>query len=721
MPEKTLDTFYYHDHFMEMLTHISELSGGLLDDEHRAFIGDFRSLSRDAQCLYIRMANRRKQAFLPADLSYEEISDTEAGLGLLRESGFTRPLDQGDYSALLSALTKPELQNLASECELTGILKSWPKARILEAVQAQVTPDAMTPYFSARGYVVQAREEALSYLLYLYFGHLQLDLKQFTMRDLGLMRVNQAAAYSPRFTELEEAQQCFRLSQLRVAFKSEPKDSEMWAQWPQTLLEFIPDSDTPLYPSVQRLLDKALSELGKKLEHAGLPEQALSVYRACTLPKAQERYLRLLYASDASDDKEETRKALEAVITRRNNDALYHFAEDFYNRKFAAKRLGSHTEALRASETLTLDDAHRGSPEQGVMEYYTQKGWQVWFSENTLWRQLFALVFWQELFEDERSLQSPFDRIPANLRDRSFTTTFTDVITQKLEQIHAGQFVMPLLKVATAKHGQPNGLFRWGQLRLDALQLLLNAQYGQATSEILRLMAEDYPAMKDGFPDVLLAKDGELRLIEVKAEGDALRQNQLTRHKQLQQAGFACDLLRVAYAYDPNQTFVVVDIETTGGKKEGHRITEIGAVKIRGGEVIDRYQTLLNPQRHIPSMITRLTGISDDMVADAPLFSDIADEFELFSKDAIFVAHNVNFDYGFMQMEYERLGRFYRRPKYCTVVNMRRHFPGLDSYKLSSLCHTFEVSLDTHHRALCDAEAATQLLLIILQKRQQEG
>ena len=709
MTSQTLGTFYYHDHFMEMLSHIADLSAGLLTAEHKAFIHDFRALDRDAQCLYIRMANRRKLAFRPDELRYDEITDTRAALQLLSERGFVRGLSRHDYLALLSAMTKAELQSLVLASSLTGVLKSWPKARVLEAIKEQLTDSQLDDAFAAEALFVQDRVCALSYLLYLYFGRPELDLKQFTMRDLGLMPVRQATGYSPRFSHQGEALTCYRLSELRRAVREDPANAARFTE----VLACLPAH----YPSVQGLADKTLLEFGQALEKNADTDNAMQVYQACTLAKSQERHLRLLY----SCDKELTRQTLEGIIARNNNDALYHFARDFYARKFTAEKVSEQTQVLRNSDSLMLDDLHRASPEHGVLKHYTQLGWQAWFSENTLWRALFALTFWDELFEDERSVHSPFDRIPANLRDRSFTAIFAESISRKLEQLSDGQYLVPLLKTVTARHGESNGLFRWNQLQLDALKLLLSSPHCRPVAEILRLMAEDYPAMKDGYPDLMLCKDDQLRFIEVKAEGDALRANQLTRLRQLESAGFDCGLLRVTYTHDPRQVFVVVDIETTGGNQPQHRVTEIGAVKVCNGDVVERFQTLINPQRHIPSSITRLTGISDAMVSDAPVFSEIADDFRRFCGDAIFVAHNVNFDYGFIQQEYERLGQSWRMPKFCTVVNMRRYFPGQDSYKLSALCHTFEVSLDTHHRALCDAEAAAQLLLMILEKRQQEG
>lgn len=128
----------------------------------------------------------------------------------------------------------------------------------------------------------------------------------------------------------------------------------------------------------------------------------------------------------------------------------------------------------------------------------------------------------------------------------------------------------------------------------------------------------------------MLIKGEALRFVEVKASSDVIRRNQLTRIKQLRAVGIQTDIARTDWFIDPNQIYVVVDVETTGGRSGLHRMTEIGAVKIQNGQVIDA-------ERLIPPFITKLTGITKEMVANAPLFTDVADS------DAIFAAHNVNF------------------------------------------------------------------------------
>jgi DNA polymerase-3 subunit epsilon len=234
---------------------------------------------------------------------------------------------------------------------------------------------------------------------------------------------------------------------------------------------------------------------------------------------------------------------------------------------------------------------------------------------------------------------------------------------------------------------------------------------------MLRYMAQDFMNRCTGFPDLFSIENQEIHFYEIKAEGDSLKQHQLKQLVALKNAGFLVEVLQVAYKVDPAQTYVVVDVETTGRPSPFNRITELGAVKIQNGVIVDTYQTLINPERSIPLFIQQLTGISNEMVKDAPRFEEVAEEFNKFTQGAIFVAHNVSFDYNFIKAEFETLNQEFRRAYFCTKVGMRKHYPGLPSYGLKNLSAHFDVPLKNHHRALSDAEAAAHLLLLINEKR----
>ena len=157
------------------------------------------------------------------------------------------------------------------------------------------------------------------------------------------------------------------------------------------------------------------------------------------------------------------------------------------------------------------------------------------------------------------------------------------------------------------------------------------------------------------------------------------------------------------------QRYAIVDIETTGGLVKRDKITEIAIVLHDGEKVIEQYQTLINPERSIPSFITGLTGITDEMVADAPLFCEVAKEIVLKTEGAVFVAHNARFDYGFLREEFARLGYAYTRKQLCTVRLSKKMLPQLKSHSLDSLIRHFSLDVDKRHRALDDALATAEV------------
>ncbi|MCS6929378.1 MAG: exonuclease domain-containing protein [Saprospiraceae bacterium] len=165
--------------------------------------------------------------------------------------------------------------------------------------------------------------------------------------------------------------------------------------------------------------------------------------------------------------------------------------------------------------------------------------------------------------------------------------------------------------------------------------------------------------------------------------------------------------------------YAIVDVETTGGSARYERVIEIAIVLYDGRRIVDTFSTLLYPERSIPWNITRVTGITDEMVANAPRFFEVARRIVEMTREAIFVAHNVSFDYGFLREEFARLGYTYTcRQRLCTVRLARKVFPGLPSYSLDHLRVHFGIDSGRSHRALDDALATTQLLERILATQQ---
>lgn len=160
--------------------------------------------------------------------------------------------------------------------------------------------------------------------------------------------------------------------------------------------------------------------------------------------------------------------------------------------------------------------------------------------------------------------------------------------------------------------------------------------------------------------------------------------------------------------------YAIIDIETTGGMVKRDRITEIGIVIHDGEKITEQYESLINPGRSIPGNITRITGITNDMVAEAPPFYEVAKTIVEMTEGAVFVAHNVRFDYGFIRQAFAELGYTFTKRQLCTVRLSRKAFPGLKSYSLGNLIKHFGIHVNARHRALDDAKATAILLDKIL-------
>lgn len=169
--------------------------------------------------------------------------------------------------------------------------------------------------------------------------------------------------------------------------------------------------------------------------------------------------------------------------------------------------------------------------------------------------------------------------------------------------------------------------------------------------------------------------------------------------------------------------FVVVDIEATGAKMPPNRIIELGAYRIRGGQIVDNFMTLVNPEIPIPRFVIALTGISNEMVKQAPLFAEVAPGWLEFVEDAVLIAHNAPFDTNFLNHEISRVYPGHRmiNPHLCTVTLSRRAVPGLANYRLETVADHFSIPIFDRHRAGSDAQATAEVFLRILDRLDDHG
>ncbi len=170
-----------------------------------------------------------------------------------------------------------------------------------------------------------------------------------------------------------------------------------------------------------------------------------------------------------------------------------------------------------------------------------------------------------------------------------------------------------------------------------------------------------------------------------------------------------------------NKKYIVLDIETTWLSRYKHQITEIAAIKLDGEKIIDTYQTLINPQRNIPSWITRLTWITNEMVADAPIISDILPDFLNFIEDHILVAHNSSFDYWFLSENIYKHHNFWlENPVVCTRKLSSRLIAELPRKNLWSICEYFNLTNNQAHRAMWDTSVTVEIFKNLLKLLEQK-
>jgi len=765
-PQLQLPPDYYLTHFRDLLALLLSRYQGVLLPQHLQLIERFQQLPLTAQRLWVRLLNRKGLVFALKDVEYDEVPDQRAAVAMLLQAGLLAPPSTAED--LADWLQRANKEHLLALVDLAApvvamvrpaLKKSSSKPQIQQYIEHYqlLTPTTIDLWSKQYGELVALRAQTeLQYLYFLYFGRFETSLTAFTLRDLGIMPGSGFKQdYQARYSDREQALAAFayarlkpRLQQLQHVWKSLLPEAQAaaladWQQqvscWPEPLDERTRLQREALCTALGRLAEKLLSSSRSDDEpgpvaqeqRAALTQLAIGFYRQSASYPASERLLRLYYANRTVPEMGEAlEQQLSQMLENPSCDDELWFARDFASRKLQRKPTSDLTDFLRSASTLMLDELYLGQTERGAVQYFQQQGYQAFHAENELWLGLFGLLLWQPLFESGQSaIYNEFERRPRDLSSGEFYQRQQQVIEQQLSLLDQPALaVKQLLKTYSAQFQKPNAVFSWHPDLASMLPLLVHGAPVGALASILRQMAQDFRRSSSGFPDLLLVtgeaklENGakpEIQLLELKAVGDSLRRNQLTRLMKLRELGFAVSLRQVQWWQSPARVYVVIDVETTGGKADTDRITEIAAYKVQYGEIIDEFASLVNPERRIPSFIQKLTGINHQMVATAPRFSDIAARLYEFIGDSIFVAHNVNFDYGFVRAELQRCGYQLQLPKFCTVVQMRRAYPGLASYSLGKLAQHFDIPLHNHHRAAADALATVALLKLIQAKMPQ--
>ncbi len=548
---------YYLDNFRYVLSVVRRLYSNLLNPAETDFLTRFDQLSADAQCLFVRMSNRRGRFFRAARFTYPEITDLSMALAELLQTGFAEPLaisHQSEADAVLDIFTKPELiHRLPLAAEEIRSLNKLKKDEVIRYVRQELDFGAIVTALTQDESVVCVTFGAeVMMMKYLFFGNRGADMTEFVVRDLGMVKVEpyDESKLTARFRTRQEVEDKLLISLTNELFydlTQSETPAEAIYDWFLTWNENLPALTEIARPGYHRLVGK----VGAFLERAKLPDQALAVYTLTDQAPARQRRVRLLFRNGLID--EALALCDEIAATPQNADERY-FARDFREKILTTgqkkRSRKATTRFLSDAETLAIPVAYRHQVEAGVMNYYLERGYQAAFTENLPWRALFGLVFWDIIYDtDSQAIHHPLQRGPSDFygpdffprREARLRARLAELTTNADWQAHVSQVFM-------AKNGIDNLLVDWSEDVLDLVHQFIALLHVDQLRLILLEMAGYLREHTRGFPDLLVWQaNGTYSFVEVKSPTDHLGAQQLHWMEFFQTIDVPAQVVRVIW------------------------------------------------------------------------------------------------------------------------------------------------------------------------------
>lgn len=574
---------YYLANYRLLITQVRQLYADLLNIDERAFCDDFLTLSADAQCLFVRLINRKGDWFRSDKLAYKEISDTVHAIRELEKMHFIschtvaslldeysicyRALDQaldtescGDLNELytqladcLSLYTKSEL--LRFFCDHP--LKSLSKLDLVTEVAARlITSSAARERMPSDDLICVYGEQELDVYRLLYFGNLHQDLTEFVLRDLGVYTYeNYVIGHQSRWChEREQLERHNRFYILRHEIgELNTLNLESLNRYAKTLVEFIQECELKNDCLLIRRLQHLHIEVARQLERLKDIDSALQWYRYAKYHPARERRLRILISAGRVSEAEILAEEMLAAPWREEERQ---FLASFIPRKFTNANLVAkaqqHQEKI-SIEVLELPvDINR--LELGVERAAAQALLRsfnddiILYCENLLIPSVFGLFFWEVLYtEVPGAFFHPFQVRPSDLYDEDFLLKRATILEKAWEDLSTPElFCNRVLGVFRDKKGVVNPFVHWDFLTSELLELALKRIPLGDWNMYFRFIWRDVRHHKTGLPDLIrFSSDGSYELIEIKGPGDSLQKNQKVWFNELAKQGISARVLQV--------------------------------------------------------------------------------------------------------------------------------------------------------------------------------
>ena len=477
-PIPDLSTFYYWENFNYVLGYVKKQYQNLLSDSEILFIQEFENLSKESQCLYLRLASRRALWFREEKLTYVEISNIPLRLNELGENGFIRfasKLDSVDLGSILSVFSKKEC------IALTSKIAHFPK--FTSTIAKEHLVDLCKPFGNellqelnvmTSRLICPVQLEYFTFIQFLFFGTKFRDMSEFVIRDLGHRQyvVVNEEEFIPYFQSRKEAIEKWKISIWRERFQELSKDSEstyeLVESWNQDILPMYEDISDVAMGSFER----ALFSLGRWLERLGYMELALDIYEPSFSCLSLERRVRILAKLKRIDEALLLAKlGLEIAFSPKET----HFFEDFILKQNSKKHIKVVTQSLKSSPTLLIDIKWKGNVEMGVMHYFENMGYSAHFTENHLWKNVLGILCWDLVFDEKQTgIHHPFQWAPSHYSSEGFTLGKEKDFEDKISLLGSiDSFIIYALEIKENHEGKLNPLIDWYTLDIQLIQVLL--------------------------------------------------------------------------------------------------------------------------------------------------------------------------------------------------------------------------------------------------------
>ena len=541
LPEK-----YYLDNFKYVLEFVLSKYEPLLSDQEIEFISDFMNFSEDAQCLYVRLSNRKGQFFRKEKLNYPEIPNISKAAKKLMTNGYLEQrtsVEIEECYQLINIYTKGEILNFLIPYDLSIDKKLKKEELILFLLENQFAEDLFETFYSD-DILTQGKLDQLDMIKLFFFGHNHGDMSDFVIRDVGhakFMEIDESKL-GTSFDSREEAEAVMQLSQLNKEFYLLEE-----AVSPLSIYEWFKEIEIRYFLDLEKArtrAEKLIHKVGYHLEKNKHHEEALELYHYSSASPLRERRIRIY---NKQKDFEKSLTLANQILENPNDNKEYYIALDVINK--LDKKLKTTTLRQKEGITIPVDSSFVHQVEQGALNYFESRGFNGYHSENSISRNLFGLFFWDEIFDPQyNSLHQPLQRNPSDIYGKDFFEKRKDVITEKLKSIQSKNQLEKILRKSISLHADiTNPFVYWSDEMLRAMWVFIDFVKLKALKNLLLDMSLDPKNRSTGFPDLFVWKENEYAFYEIKSPNDHLSEKQLYWLERFSEWGIHAEIALVEW------------------------------------------------------------------------------------------------------------------------------------------------------------------------------